>query len=197
MTVILAADCGVAMWSECLPQVELILPNYLLRQRWYGAKGGAAPMVRIERSIDAGPDSMMLIVAAETEEHVDRYFLPVCAVWDVEEPPRAIVELRTKQKTGWLIDAFDSDSFVRCLMRKICAASNEVGADNLRYMRSSSFELAANSVDSLVIKRPQAEQSNTSIVIADAIFKAFRRLVNGIHPEVEVGTILDGASQVS
>ncbi len=190
MTVTVAADCGVAMWSECLPQLELILPNYLLRQRWYGAKGGAAPLVRIERSMDAGPDSMMLIVAAETEEHVDLYFLPVCAVWDVEKPPRAIVGLRTKQKTGWLIDAFDSDSFVRCLVRKICTASNEVDLDKLRYMRSSSFQLAASSVDRLVIKRPQADQSNTSIVIADAILKAFRRLVNGVHPEVEVGQFL-------
>jgi trehalose synthase-fused probable maltokinase len=190
MTSILVADCGAAMWSECLPQLERILPNYLPRQRWYGAKGGAPPIVRVERSIAAGPDAMMLVVAAETEEHVDRYFLPVCAVWGVEEPSRAIAELRTKQQTGWLIDAFDSDVFVRQLMRNICAASNEVGADNLRYVRSSSFELAASSVDRLVIKRPQAEQSNTSIVIADAIFKAFRRLVNGVHPEVEVGTFL-------
>ena len=190
MTVFIVTDCGAAMWSECLPQLERMLPHYLLRQRWYGAKGGAAPMVRVERAVDAGPDSIILIVAAETEEHVDRYFLPVCAVWDAAEPPRAIAELRTERLTGWLIDAFDSNSFVRCLMRKICTASNEVGSDKLHYMRSSSFELAACSVDRMVIKRPQAEQSNTSIVIAEAILKAFRRLVNGVHPEVEVGQFL-------
>jgi 4-alpha-glucanotransferase len=190
MMLVVVADRGAGMWSECLPHLQRALPGYLLRQRWYGARGDATPTIRIEHSIDAGHNARMLIIAAAFEQHAHQYFLPICPVWDVAKPANPIAELRWEQQTGWLIDAFDSDLFVRHLMRKICAASNEVGADNLRYVRSSSFELAASSVDRLVIKRPQAEQSNTSIVIADAILKAFRRLVNGVHPEVEVGTFL-------
>ena len=190
MIAIVLADRGAGLWSECLPHLQRALPRYLLRQRWYGAKGEASPIVRIEHSIEVGHDARILIIAATFEQHAHHYFLPICPVWDVAKPANPIAELRWEQQTGWLIDAFDSDSFVRHLMRNICAASNEVGADNLRYVRSSSLELAASSVDRLVIKRPQAEQSNTSIVIADAIFKAFRRLVNGVHPEVEVGTFL-------
>jgi hypothetical protein len=73
-------------------------------------------------------------------------------------------------------------------LRGIFTASSEAAADGLLYKRSPSFDPLPHFADKVEIKRPRAEQSNTSIL--DAILKAFRRLENGIHPEVEVGTFL-------
>jgi trehalose synthase-fused probable maltokinase len=187
MATILLADRGAEIWPECLPQLERILPGYLLKQRWYGSKGEKAPLVRIERSISAEADVRILILIAEIDHVFHRYFLPVCAVWNVARPPSVIAELRREQQTGWLLDALSTDPFVQFLLNRLCSMSGQISPDGLRYKHSSSFKL---DVDHLVIKRPQAEQSNTSLVIDDIIFKAFRRLVSGVHPEVEVGAFL-------
>lgn len=187
MATISLADRGAEMWTECLPQLEPILPSYLLKQRWYGAKGRATPSVRIERSLSAEADARILILTTEIDHLVHRYFLPVCALWDVARPQNVIAELRWEQQTGWLIDAFSTNSFVKFLLSGLSAKSGQVVPDGLRFKHSSSFNL---DVDHLVIKRPQAEQSNTSLVVDDIIFKAFRRLVHGAHPEVEVGAFL-------
>jgi trehalose synthase-fused probable maltokinase len=183
---------GADLWAESLQQLERdeILPRYLLEQRWYGSKSEVAPLVRIERSIPVGLSARMLVLAVTAEQEVRHYFLPVCAAWDVAMPTNAIVELHSGSNRGWLIDAFSDDDFVRSLLRGIFTASSEAAADGLLYKRSPSFDPLPHFADKVEIKRPRAEQSNTSILAGDAILKAFRRLENGIHPEVEVGTFL-------
>jgi maltose alpha-D-glucosyltransferase/alpha-amylase len=132
----------------------------------------------------------MLVLAVTAEQEVRHYFLPVRAAWDVAMPTNAIVELHSGSNRGWLIDAFSDDDFVRSLLSGIFTASGEAAADGLLYKRSPSFDPLPHFADKVEIKRPRAEQSNTSILAGHAILKAFRRLENGIHPEVEVGTFL-------
>lgn len=177
--------------AECLQQLERqALPSYLLDQRWYGAKSDVPPIIRVDRSIHFGPSSWILILAVTVQQEQRHYFVPVSAGWDAVSPTdRVIAELRSESSSGWLIDAFGNDRFVCGLLRGICTGSIEE-TNGLIFRRSTSFNPAPGFPEQVQITRPGAEQSNTSIVAGSVILKAYRRLEDGIHPEVEVGAFL-------
>lgn len=177
--------------AECLQQLERqALPSYLLDQRWYGAKSDVPPVVRVDQSIHFGPSSWIFILAVTAQQEQRHYFVPVNANWDAPLPTDGVIaELRSESSRGWLIDAFGNDGFVCGLLRGISTGSIEE-ADGLIFKRSTSFNPAPGFPDQVQITRPGAEQSNTSIVAGSVILKAYRRLEEGIHPEVEVGAFL-------
>ena len=177
--------------AGCLQLEQGILPRYLLEQRWYGAKGDAPPVVRVDRSISVGPGFWMLILAVTVEQQMRHYFVPVNAIWDAPMPSNGVIaRLSSESSSGWLIDAFCSDSFVRALLRGICKGSIEENPNGLIFRRSTSFHSMPDFPDHVQIARVGAEQSNTSIIAGNAILKAYRRLEEGIHPELELGAFL-------
>jgi maltose alpha-D-glucosyltransferase/alpha-amylase len=102
----------------------------------------------------------------------------------------AMATLRAQSTSGLLIDALADDAFVRCLLGHIGAQRDQGEADRLIFKRSRSFHPPPGFADDAELRRPNVEQSNTSIMAGAAILEAFRKLEAGIHPEVEIGTFL-------
>ncbi|UEM22486.1 4-alpha-glucanotransferase [Skermanella mucosa] len=169
-----------------------VLPGYLLRHRWYGAKDAGTPSVTLaageEVRTDEGPALLATLRVQPPGGAEQRYFLPLMLVWDGAgqggaDPgdPAVLASVRQDGRTGVLIDAFARDAFVRALLAQM---AEESGGGN-----GVTAEAAP------AIQRSRTEQSNTSIRIgSSAMLKGLRKLEPGLHPEVEVGRFLTGTA---
>jgi malto-oligosyltrehalose trehalohydrolase/4-alpha-glucanotransferase len=91
-----------------------------------------------------------------------------------------------------LVEAFSVDSFVRAWIEALLHEPH--GTERLRMGQTAQFaQVGLEPGGAWAIRRGSAEQSNTSIRIGEgAILKVIRKLEEGIHPELEVGSFLTG-----
>jgi maltose alpha-D-glucosyltransferase/alpha-amylase len=184
------------------------LPAFLARQRWSGAgnRRFAAASLALHGAITraaedgAAPESF-LAAFVDTRfaggEH-RRYFVPLAAVWSPAETdlrqglvPATLAELRQLRREGGLVDAWSQDGFVLALMGAIgCEATVPLAGGAVRFRQAASYARTPPPVR-LVIRRPGAEQSNSSILFEEyGVLKIYRRLEPGIHPEPEMSQFL-------
>ena len=192
-----------------LPQLESdVLPAFLLRQRWYGAKDQrirrATVLARgeITRLPEDGP-APEVYVASVVEAQLaqgerPRYLLPLATVWSSAETelrqglmPTTIAELRQFRREGALVDAFSQDGFSLAIMDAIRQeAAIRLEGGEIRCRKAPTFDEVAPP-DRLTVRRGGAEQSNSSVIFDDyAMLKFYRRLQPGPHPEIEMSRFL-------
>ncbi len=171
-----------------------ILPSYLARRRWFGAKG---EKVRSASLIAATPmpfaDGVtMSEIEVEFDDRSERYFLPLGFAWDDANPPvlaqqLALARVRQGRRVGLLTDGFAIESMARATMQALAERSTISGkAGTLDFLGSEELDKAAIHAD-LPIVWLSAEQSNSSLLIGDlAMVKLIRHVFEGIHPEVEM-----------
>ncbi|HEX6060005.1 MAG TPA: hypothetical protein VFZ11_13425 [Gemmatimonadaceae bacterium] len=178
--------------------------HFLLPRRWYGGKGRAPDLVRLDGFIplpwrDGRFGIARLLV--EAGGRATHYQLPLALRAESELPsdgPRAVLA-RLEGEGGARIvhDATEDADF-----RAELARAFETGA---RFEGYGAMGSAAGNARWVIeplgapVRLPErsrvgsAEQSNTSILFDDAaILKLFRRLEAGEHPDVEIGRFLTG-----
>ncbi|WP_205028175.1 malto-oligosyltrehalose trehalohydrolase [Oleisolibacter albus] len=155
---------------------DMHLPAFLMRQRWYPAKDAGPPQVGLDRlepfALPQHPAALAVWRVQPPGGSPFRLFVPLALLprADLAGRDAAILAEAHPAEQAVLADAFASDAFVRAFTAA---------------MRGG--EPAAE----LPIRRGTAEQSNTSLRIGeDAILKVFRKLEPGIHPEREMGALL-------
>jgi hypothetical protein len=135
-------------------------------------------------------DAAFLILSVQAGEQTIQYQFPVYIVWNVARPAvGAVAELSFQSSTGWLVDGWTENRFIRLLLGEIYHAKGPgKRGSGLIYQRFSSLppEFSTN----IAIHRPDGEQSNTSVIVGEFILKAFRKLEPGVHPELEMGRYL-------
>ena len=104
----------------------------------------------------------------------------------------ALARVRRGPRVGLLTDGFAMDSFARSFMR--CLRETAVlpitGGGTLEF-RPTSLMQSLDLPDDAEIRRLSAEQSNSSLIIGDAVvMKVVRRVGPGIHPEGEITRFL-------
>ena len=141
---------------------------------------------------------------ASASEH--RYFLPLSLAWDraADEVAgrvgaAALARARHHARIGIVFDAYLDPDFCRALVgrigRQLCSP---LGEGELRAYRTDAFErLLGDAVDlsDVAVEPAAAPGSNTAIVlertvegVAQRVFlKGYRRLRDGINPELELG----------
>jgi maltose alpha-D-glucosyltransferase/alpha-amylase len=180
-----------------------VLPRYLATCRWYGGKARALQQVRIVEAIavdaEPYPTELAILDVRYTEGSSESYLLPLTflegqGTEQVVENPKAIIAiLKTPKGEGSLIDASYSVGFRRALLA--LASKKQItrgqhgqiiaypGAGLRRKKLSDLIELPTQ-----VLK---AEQSNTSLLYGnDFLLKLYRRLDEGINPDLEIGRFL-------
>ena len=176
------------------------LPGYLHRQRWFGGK--AQPMravaVRDIISFDAaGTGALVLLVNVEYERAAaEMYAVPMIATSDVAEVPRIDgeaaphLQLTDDVATVVLYDAFRHPAFIEALLAAVREGRRFHGErGELRAEPTSA--LAPLSPDRAQGRLMRAEQSNTSVAYDDKlILKLFRRVAEGVNPDIEIGRFL-------
>jgi maltose alpha-D-glucosyltransferase/alpha-amylase len=188
--------------------LERTLPAYLLTCRWFGGK---AQQIRSVRSVDiipvaadsgnsyfttwlvdyigATPETYLLILAFASG---DRAFELRQA-----SPQAVIAQLKVRdegvENEGILFDALYDARYLKSLLLAL-ARSRRFKGDSAELLAHPSkvfrklYGPADQPMEPVLLKR---EQSNTSVAYGDKlILKIFRRVTEGLNPDVEIGRFL-------
>jgi maltose alpha-D-glucosyltransferase/alpha-amylase len=189
--------------------LERILPAYLKGCRWFGGKArplrsatltDAVPFRYHEIAVylitidiqyrDGSPETYLLPLGFAAQEHVRELR---------QAQPEAIIANLTVQgasehpEEGVLYDASFDDHFARGLLDAIARRRAYKGVSaEIAGVPSRAFRRAAGEqLPSLQPAVLRGEQSNTSIRYGDRlVLKLFRRLEEGINPDLEIGRFL-------
>ena len=179
------------------------LPRFVIAQRWYAEKGVVPKRVAMTETAEwAGPDGRFFFMIADVAESSEgasagRYFVPVSLLWESDSEarmrtvlPLAMARVRQQATLGILGDAFADDAFCRGLvavMREGLAFAGEGGVVQGVAVGTLEQPVAADEA----VRHPNTHSSNTAVAIGERLFlKGYRRLQEGINPEVEMGRFL-------
>ncbi len=192
---------AVASWPGLLASpakavLEKILPGYIRERRWFGGKARSVTGLKISGSVPLGGGSMLALLAVSYSRGARQtYVLPLA--WKEETaalkavkgfPGAAIARLELGGKRGLLYDAVYDEFFQKALLSLFLGRSRPcrgplrlVAERNMKALKKAALK---RGLRPRVLK---GEQSNTSIIYgAEYFFKLFRRLENGLNPDVEI-----------
>jgi maltose alpha-D-glucosyltransferase/alpha-amylase len=175
------------------------LPAYLPKRRWFAAKDERLDDVRIAYAARLTPasDVMLAEVTARIGDRSERYVLPLAVAWEDEmvgalPQQLALARVRRGRRVGMLTDAFAVDALALGVLAQLRDGATLALADGDRLCFMGSDRLAEIALPEVPeIRRVAAEQSNSSLIIGDAVMlKLIRRPSEGINPEVEMTRLL-------
>jgi trehalose synthase-fused probable maltokinase len=163
------------------------LLQFLSRQRWFGAKGEAPTAAHVADWVSLDDALAVARIRVESSRGVAFYQVPMAArpARPPELPDNAVIATNGHVQ---LFDALYDSEFRASLVHGVTNGLNAGSGPRWIVERAPSDATPSDSARTRLVG---VEQSNTSIVIDDvAIIKLFRRLVPGIHPDVEVARYL-------
>ncbi|MBF0372820.1 MAG: maltose alpha-D-glucosyltransferase [Alphaproteobacteria bacterium] len=179
-----------------------ILPAWLPNQRWFAEKDASIQSIEVLRHAELRTDErswMLTLLALRRGDGVLRnYMLPLAMTFEAEgeavlaaNQPSGLGRLRDGPRLGLLYEALADEDFALALVE---------GARTGRVLPGSDGQVACFATSALdqiafdgrpAVRSLRAEQSNTSVIIGDAIvLKLIRRPEEGVNPEMEVGRFL-------
>jgi len=184
---------------------EVLLP-YLRARRWFAAKGEPLCDVRMTMVAPwkAGNTTwtMTFVEARIASGKCQRYFLPVTRDWETRShdplekyAAHALAKVRHRDRVGIFYAAFADPEFPRALARAMGEGGDvPLGPGRLRFSHTSRFAGHADALGEEV-RVPALEQSNTAVFFGNRLFlKGYRRMREGVNPELELGRFLTEAS---
>jgi maltose alpha-D-glucosyltransferase/alpha-amylase len=187
-----ASDLIDLVNGEHKASINAALPSYLVRQRWFGGKSRRVQAAMISSLLPVGDSAFAIaLIQVEYEDGTEEMYQLPLGVAEGEDASN----LHAAQPKAVLLDFGDSngkvlfDAAVDQRFQKALAAF--FVSDTAELIASHAAALQPQSLLGLEPRVSSAEQSNTSIFLADqAILKLFRRLEPGANPEVEMTRFL-------
>ena len=147
------------------------LPDWLAAQRWFAAKSRRIVQTVVHDRFRVGAGTVYIVRVALDDDTEDRYVVAL------EDRPG-------------LVDAFDDARFCRALL-DIMATGGELRGERGALVGRPARAFPSGLAPDGSVRRLQGEQSNTSVVFDDVlIVKHFRRLTEGVNPELEITRFL-------
>lgn len=172
------------------------LPAFLMSRRWYRDKTRVIRELNVESVIPIpAMEAYVLGTRIDYEDGSRHFYLISLALGHVEESKEDGFA-RVQGPDGsekWLYDAFRNDAFRKQLFAAIQAGISLRGKNaELAGSQTPAFREAVGHLpESVSTRLMNVEQSNTSVVYEErCILKAFRKLEEGINPDVEIGAFL-------
>ncbi|MEO1019349.1 MAG: maltose alpha-D-glucosyltransferase, partial [Pseudomonadota bacterium] len=178
------------------------LPGFARNQRWFAAKDAGIKAVSFDHAaaLKTGHGDVLLAwLDVDLEDNSQqRYLLPLSVAWGEDHGavgsmylPFTVAKVRRGPRVGVLYDATAGDMLARGLVDGMRAESR-VTADGGELIFEAGAQLASIELEEdAEVRRLGVEQSNTSLSIdRQIIIKLYRRLVEGSHPEIEIGQFL-------
>lgn len=181
-----------------------VLPQYLPKRRWFAGKEGPIDQVRLRYGVrfgTAGTPVLLSEIEVLGDGQANQYqlpfgFLPEEQINSALPQQLALSRVRRGRQVGLITDAFVLEPFVRAVLRA-CQDGMRLpcgnGEGELRF--TCTEQLAGLALDeNSAVRYLSAEQSNSSVVVADRlVLKLIRRVNPGIHPELEMSAYLTAA----
>jgi maltose alpha-D-glucosyltransferase/alpha-amylase len=174
-------------------KMELRLPLLLPHRRWFVSKARYIRSTRVVGRLKMAPQQVLFLIRVEFDEgEAEIYALPLSIRSEdvAEANPAAILHVIDGGQKRWIVtDGMTDAEFARLLLR-VAIEGREVGDSGLR-LRGRLIGASSTPLPDLAklpAKLPETEQSNSNVVFGDQlILKLYRRLGEGINPELEVG----------
>ena len=214
-----APELAVAgSWENALAGAPLrqleqsILPDYLKRCRWFQGKSRIVARVSLAENIPFPIDSSTVLLAlvevGYTEGSTESYllplhFLPTDAGGDAIQssfPWAVVCGLKVDDKAGILYDGLANGQFRQLLFELIARRRGVRSAGGRLSGRPGSGFAALLAAKPLPLASQvgKGEQSNSAILYDNTFFlKLYRRMEEGVHPEVEIGRFLTERTRFS
>ena len=190
-------DLGAGKKMDATLQTTLAtqLPEYLLKRRWFGGKARKIASVDVVDTLPipaSGGNAYIFVARVNYADGADEmYAIPL-----VRSEGAGSEGLKVPGPDGGsmlLADGLKNSSFLTALVELIEKGSAIAGVSGeLRGLQTTAYsELSPEPVAGLTPKPVGAEQSNTSIIYGNRlIMKFFRRIQEGINPDLEIGQFL-------
>jgi maltose alpha-D-glucosyltransferase / alpha-amylase len=188
-------------WAELLDgtarvPLEIALPQFLVRQRWFGGKARQIDRVTIRDAavVDGMEVALLLVEVRYVDGDADLYFVPLIrlstedaqAVSD-KVPQGRVAKCRDGRAEIW--DATVDERFCQWLLELVGGGKTlSFATGTLRGSPGRSYtSVRGEQTAVLRAQRSLAEQSNTSVRFGDRIImKLFRRVEPGPNPDCEI-----------
>ncbi|MCF7935290.1 MAG: maltose alpha-D-glucosyltransferase [Synergistales bacterium] len=190
-------------WNNRLPgkfleSLSSVLPAYFRNARWFGGKNRTMRRTVIQEDIllpgEEGRHHILLVRVTFTEGLSENYTLPLAVALgeqghriQEQSPESIITRMDYRGETGYLIDGSYDDTFRRDLL------AFQSRRHRTRTREGSFFSRPSTQLRSMLPEGEwktsllRADQSNSSYLLNDALFfKLFRKVEEGINPEVEL-----------
>lgn len=177
---------------------------YARHKRWFAGKNKEVAKLEASLALTISQpechDWLLTIFSWEfTDGSRQEYFVPINLVWEKEgdikhQQSWAMAKSRQQNEMGFLIDSMGSDEFCQALLR-FMQQNREIalGEGKLKFSHTSLLPEDFDCFE-LPVKRPTFEQSHTSIFFGEKyIFKIYRKVQEGLNPELEMGRFLTEA----
>jgi len=183
--------------------VPSALPEFLVKQRWFGAKARTISSVEVSDIIPFHSDGLrsyfILAQVKYTSGPVDTYHIPLVPAPDGAAQLDSSLLLRIQPGSSpeviVLKDALTDENFLAHLLDAIATGVSLRGARGMvRAVSTPTLQsLWQPSQGLLTPSLMHAEQSNSSVVYEKRlVLKIFRRLEEGLNPDLEIGSFLAG-----
>jgi maltose alpha-D-glucosyltransferase / alpha-amylase len=190
----------LAGFGKSLPP---ILPDFLAQHRWFGGKARVIQSVEVSDVVpllSADPQAYLFLIHIEYASGLgEMYALPLRLAMDEEQSaggePAPSLTISWESSSGKIVlyDALSNRSFLTFLLEAVvredrfAGVRGEVRAVSAAALRSI-WEPSQGPLTPSLMK---VEQSNSSVVYADRLMlKLFRRLEEGLNPDLEIGSFL-------
>jgi maltose alpha-D-glucosyltransferase / alpha-amylase len=205
-------------WEKVLTGAPLrqleqsILPEYLKKCRWFQGKGRTVTRVtlveKIPFAIDSSTVVLTFIEVSYAEGSAETYLLPLHSIslesgGDAVQngyPWAVISALKVDEHPGVLYDGLANGQF-RQILLELIARRRGVRSDTGRLSGRPGASFAAllgEKTLPLASQVGKLEQSNSAVVYDNTFFlKLYRRMEDGVHPEVELGRFLTERTRFS
>ena len=131
--------------------------------------------------------------------------MPLALAWEERDEERvrnlataAVAKIRQQANVGVMGDAFADDMFCRAMVAAM-AANKEIATSQgkLKFRPTTAFgRLAGPDFGALPVERPRGSSSNTVVPLGERLMlKGYRRLRDGVNPELEMGAYLTEVAQ--
>ncbi|HET9183627.1 MAG TPA: putative maltokinase [Candidatus Angelobacter sp.] len=174
--------------------------EFLCQRRWFGGKARQTRAVKVQDIIPVGLLTFDVLLAFFRVEYAEgpseMYSVPLVeATSDESRRETAAIRLQIEgeHEPIVLLDALSNESFLQFLLDAIANARSFAGEHGVIHAvpsatLSSLWQPSEGVLSSSLMK---AEQSNSSIVYGKKlVLKLFRRLEEGISPDLEIGMFL-------
>jgi maltose alpha-D-glucosyltransferase/alpha-amylase len=173
--------------------IESRLPRILPRRRWFVSKAKYIRRTRIIGRAAVSPSEVIYFILVELDEgEPEVYALPLSVVAEgsADRESAALLRVVDSAERRWaIIDGLSDEGFARGLLR-IALRAKEIDTRNVRLIgrQIGNDTTPPPDLEKLTGKLPKAEQSNSNVLFGDQyILKVYRKLGEGVNPELEIG----------
>ncbi|WP_207426101.1 maltose alpha-D-glucosyltransferase [Pedobacter sp. SYSU D00535] len=178
---------------------KTILPDYLMKVRWFGGKGRSIESIKIiNHAAIPLAKSGAVILLVEVAYHSglpEIYQLPVtfgsasvAATLESENPKAVLSRLRLEGEDGVLFDALFCEEFQQLLFNKISGNQTiDLRDSALAFSGTKALRTYVSEHEKVKSRVLSAEQSNTSLTFDNKFFlKIYRKVDRAINPDLEI-----------